>query len=427
MDLVIRDARLRPATRAAIAADTGTAATAAGELVDVGIVDGRISAIGRSVATDPDTSILDAEGGLVTESFVDAHLHLDKVFTASVIGDEAFADYHTGGMTGAADAIDTAAAVKLGQDPDTMLDAGRRVLAMAAFYGTTDIRALADVDTKAGLRGVEALCALRDEFATDVHVQVVAFAQDGIVREAGTDDLLARAMELGADVVGGIPWIEDDAAAMAAHCDVVFDVAAAFDAPISMLLDDVGDPACRTLEMMARRAVDRGWHGRALAHHARAMSLYPDDYFEALVPLLVEAGVAVVSDPHTGPLHARVSELLAAGVTVCLGQDDISDAYYAFGRENMLEVAFLAAHLLWTMNAGGREMVYDAVTVAAADALGLEGRRFAIGAPAHLVVLPVADTLEALRFHPAPTAVIRGGRVLDRDRYRTLACVPDRC
>ena len=135
--------------------------------------------------------------------------------------------------------------------------------------------------------------------------------------------------------------------------------------------------------------------------------------------------MGVVSDPHTGPLHARVQELRAAGVTVCLGQDDISDAYYAFGRENMLEVAFLAAHLLWAMDAAGREMVVDAVTIDAATAIGLTDHRLVVGGRADLVVLPVADSLEALRFHPAPRAVIKGGRVLDRDRYRARAGIPE--
>lgn len=306
-----------------------------------------------------------------------------------------------------------------------MLAAGRRAVAMAGYYGTTHIRALADVDSKAELRGVETLCALRSEFAGEVEIQVVAFAQDGIVREPGTDRLLADAMELGADVVGGIPWIEATGADMATHCDVVFDVAEAFDAPVSMLVDDSGDPELRTLELMARRAVERGWHGRALAHHARAMQLYPDRYFAELVPLLLEAEVAVVADPHTGPLHARVDELRRAGVTVCFGQDDISDAYYAFGRHNMLEVAFLSAHLLWAMDGAGREMVYDGVTTAAANAIGLGDHRLRVGAPANLVVLPVPDTVEALRFHPSPSAVIAGGRVLDRERYRALAVVPD--
>lgn len=439
MDLIVRNARLRMATATTLGVSS--------QPIDIGIVEGRLAWVGQprpgSGGTDrtprtgdtnqaaAETDVqgpspeIDAAGGLVTESFVDAHLHLDKVFTAATIGDQALTAYHQEGMTGAGAAIDAAASVKLSQDPKTMLDGGRRALAMAGYYGTTHIRALADVDSKAGLRGVETLCALRSEFANDIDLQVVAFAQDGIVREPGTAELLVEAMELGADVVGGIPWIEADEAAMAHHCDTIFDVAEAFDAPVSMLLDDVGNPDLRTLEMMARRMIDRGWHGRALAHHARAMSLYPDAYFAELVPLLVEAQVAVVSDPHTGPLHARVKELLAAGITVCLGQDDISDAYYAFGRENMLEVAFLAAHLLWAMDAAGQEIVYDAVTTSAADAIGLPRHRLEIGVVADLVVLPVSDTNEALRFHPSPSAVIRGGRVLDRDRFRALAAVPD--
>ncbi len=305
-----------------------------------------------------------------------------------------------------------------------MLTAGRRAVSMAGYYGTTHIRALADVDSKAGLRGVEVLCALREEFAGEVVLQVVAFAQDGIVREPGTDQLLADAMESGADVVGGIPWIEANETDMGVHCDVVFDIAVANDAPVSMLLDDVGDPALRTLEMMARRSIERGWHGRALAHHARAMALYPDEYLTELLRLLIEAEVAVVADPHTGPLHARVRELIAAGVTVCFGQDDMSDAYYAFGRHNMLEVAFLAAHLLWAMDRDGREMVYDGVTTAAAEAIGVSDHRLEVGGRANLVVLPTADTIEALRFHPAPNAVIANGRVLDRARYRRLGRIP---
>src|SRR3984885_7266901 len=97
-----------------------------------------------------------------------------------------------------------------------------------------------------------------------------------------------------------------------------FDLAQEFDKDVSMLLDDTGDPGLRTLEMMASEAIRRGWHGRALAHHCRAMALYPPEVFGPLVDLLQRARVSVVSDPHTGPLHARVRELLAAGVNVCL-------------------------------------------------------------------------------------------------------------
>lgn len=395
-----------------------------GSLVDITIRGGRITDILPAGEGGSDTVEVDARSNLITESFVNTHLHLDKVFTLRQLGDAALAEYQGSGMGNAMSAIETAAAVKTGQDADFMLAAGRRALAMAAYYGNTHIRALADVDSKAGTRGVEVLVALREEFAGLVDLQVVAFAQDGIVREPGTDELLRRSMELGADVVGGIPWIEYTEADMAAHVQIVFDIAVANDAPVSMLLDDAGDPGLRTLEMMATEAIERGWIGRALAHHARAMQLYPDPYFGRLVSLLAKAGVAVVSDPHTGPLHARVRELAAAGINVSLGQDDISDAYYAFGRNNMLEVAFLAAHLLWMMAETDLEFLYDAVTINPAEAIGLQNHRIAVGNVANLVVVQGQTVAEALRFHAAPETVVSHGRLVDRDAMQAAAAVP---
>ncbi|MFV9672529.1 MAG: amidohydrolase family protein [Acidimicrobiia bacterium] len=391
---------------------------------DIVIRDDHIAAIVDAGNAEPDDLEIDAVGNLVTESFVNTHLHLDKVFTLQRLGDAALAEYQSGDMGKAMSAIETAAAVKVGQDPEAMLTAGRRALAMAAYYGNTHIRALADVDSKAGIRGVEVLVALREEFAGVVDLQVVAFAQDGIIREPGTEELLRTSMEIGADVVGGIPWIEYTEAAMAEHVRIVFDIAVENDAPVSMLLDDAGDPGLRTLEMMATEALRRAWEGRALAHHARAMQLYPDPYFERLVALLNAADVAVVSDPHTGPLHARVRELMAAGINVSLGQDDISDAYYAFGRNNMLEVAFLGAHLLWMMSEADMELLYDAVTVNPAKAIGLESHEIAVGNVANLVVLEGHTVAEALRFHAAPRAVVSHGQLIDRDAMKSGAGVP---
>ncbi len=393
-------------------------------LVDLVVRDGIIASIGPAGSASSDEVTINAAGNVVTESFVNTHLHLDKVFTLHDLGDAALADYQSGEMGKAMSAIETAAAVKRSQDVDAMLAAGRRATAMAAYYGNTHVRALADVDSKAGVRGVEVLVALRDEFAGVVDLQVVAFAQDGIIREPGTEDLLRIAMAMGADVVGGIPWIEFTEADMADHVRIVFDIAVEYDAAVSMLLDDAGDPGLRTTEMMATEALNRGWIGRALAHHARAMALYPDPYFERLVALLKAADVAVVSDPHTGPLHARVRELVDAGVNVSLGQDDISDAYYAFGRNNMLEVAFLGAHLLWMMSEPDLSILYDAITVNPAAAIGLDGHALAVGNTANLVVLEGRSLSEALRFHAAPSAVISHGHLIDRDAMQAIADVP---
>jgi len=269
------------------------------------VANGRIAAIEPSLDVRASEEI-DAGGNLVTTSYVNPHLHLCKAWTLPMMEEAALKAYQGGGMAKARDAIDLASKIKGSYDASWITPNARRAVALAALYGNLHIRAFADVDNKARLEGVKALLAVREEFRGVVELQVVAFAQDGLVREPGADRLMQEAMALGADVVGGIPWIESDDAAREAHIRFCFDLAGKFGKDVSMLLDDVGDPNMRTLEMMAREAIARGWQGRALAHHCRAMALYSQPVFDDLVGVLREARVTIVSDPHTGPLHARV-------------------------------------------------------------------------------------------------------------------------
>jgi cytosine deaminase len=386
-------------------------------LFDIGITGGKIASIEENISLGATTEI-DGAGNLVTESFVNPHMHLCKVFTLQMMDEMSIKTYQEGGMGKAMNAIELAARVKDRYDESWIVPNVRRAVKWAAKFGNTHIRAFADVDPKARLEGVKACIKVRDEFKGIVEIQVVAFPQDGVVRDPGAADLVRQAMEIGADVVGGIPWIEYTEADEQAHIDQMFEIAKEFDKPISMLVDDAGDAGLRTLEMLALRTIENGWHGRSLACHARAMHLYPKPYFQKLVSLLKEAQLAVVSDPQTGPLHARVKELIEEGALVCLGQDDISDAYYPLGRNNMLEVAFLASHLLWMMTKGEMDKLYDMITVDAARALGMADFEFKVGAPAHLVVLDQPNVLEALRHHEPPAYVISHGKLVDESVWQ---------
>src|SRR5260370_2153608 len=168
-------------------------------------------------------------------------------------------------MKGSLSAIDLATKVKENYDASWITENARRAVALAALYGTTHIRAFADVDPKARLEGVKALLAVKDEFRGIVDLQVVAFAEGGLARMPGAETLMRAAMEIGADVVGGIPWIESGEANARAHIRVCFDLAQHFGKYVSMLLDDVGDPHMRTLEMMPTQApfaVGTGAHSR---------------------------------------------------------------------------------------------------------------------------------------------------------------------
>jgi cytosine deaminase len=383
-----------------------------GELVNIAIQNGVINAIAKDHKLK-NAAIIDAAGNLVTESFCNPHLHLDKVYTLDRLDELAMGDYHGASMGKAMNAIELAARVKTQYDESWIIENVRKALWLAARYGNTHIRAFADVDSKAELKGVRALLQAKEEFKGIVDLQVVAFPQDGIAREPGAEALIREAMALGADVVGGIPWIEFTDADAQAHVDAMFDIAAEFDKPVSMLVDDAGDAGLRTLEMMAVRTIKQGWQGRSLAHHARAMHLYAKPYLQKLIALLKQADMVVVTDPHTGPLHARVKELLAEGAKVCLGQDDITDAYYPFGRNNMLEVAFLAAHMLWMTTREEMQTLYEMVTTRAAEAMGIARFALAEGNPANLVVLDQPDVIEALRYHAAPVHVISHGKQVE--------------
>jgi cytosine deaminase len=391
-----------------------------GKKMSIAVSGGKIAALAETINGKANTEI-DAKGMLVSESFVNPHLHLCKVFTLRMMDEEALRDYHGADMGKSMTAIELAARVKEKYDRSWIVPNVRKAVAQAAMYGCTHIRAFADVDSKARLEGVQALIQAREEFKGVVDVQVVAFAQDGILREPEAAGLMQQAMALGADVAGGIPWIEYTDADILEHVRVVFDLAVEFDKDVSMLVDDAGDAGLRSLEAMALETIRRGWQGRALAHHARAMALYPIPYFQKVSALLKKAQMGVVSDPHTGPLHARVRELLSNGNLVCLGQDDISDAYYPFGRNNMLEVAFLASHMLWFTSRQDIHTLYDMVTVKAARCIGLKDFELKVGAPANLVVLYQPDVIEALRFHVAPLYTVSHGRLVDTEKYRSMA------
>jgi cytosine deaminase len=376
----------------------------------LGVDDGRIGTIEREPLSG--AVELDAAGGLVTESFVNGHLHLDKVYTLDRIGDAALTAYTSGEMGSALHSIELASAVKDEYDRAWIAPNARRAVLEAVKYGVRHVLAFADVDTKARLEGVIPLLALREEFRGVVDLQVVAFPQDGLLRDPGAEQLVREAVELGADVVGGIPWIEHTDNDAREHVQRMCALAAEHGRRVAMLVDDAGDASLHTTAMLAEAMLEHDLVGRGVANHARAVGLYNRPAFERLAGLAQQAGLGFVSDPHTGPLHLPVRELTAMGVPVALGQDDIEDAYYPFGRHHLLEVAFLAAHTLEAVDSAGLDLVYDAVTTTAATVLGVQGHRLEVGGNADLVVHGHPTLRQVLTEHDAPTYVVASGRLV---------------
>lgn len=372
----------------------------------------RIAAVTPDDADLPADQQIDAAANLVTVPFVNGHLHLCKVHTLDLAGDSPLAEYTTGSMGGAMTAIERAAVVKKDQTVERVVDGARSALRQAIANGVRVVQAFADVDPVAGLTGVDGLIQVREEFRGLVDVQVVAFPQDGLLRAPGTEELMAEAARRGVDVIGGIPWIEYTDRDAAEHVRRMVELAQQHDLRVAMLVDDAGDPNLRTTEMLAVELLQRGMIGRGSAQHARAMATYPEPTFRRMVGLFTAAGMGFVTDPHTGPLHLRVDELLAAGLPVALGQDDIEDAYYPFGRHNMLEIAYLAAHFLGYLAEPQLDILLDMITRHGSRTLGLPARTVEAGQPADLLVLHGRTARQVLTEHAAPAQVIAGGKVV---------------
>ncbi|MBI2155953.1 MAG: amidohydrolase family protein [Candidatus Rokubacteria bacterium] len=404
MDLIVRNARLRGWETLQDVAVGG------GKVVEIGAVQGRAR------------HEIDVEGRLLTASFVNPHVHLDKALLA-----ERMRPNRSGTLE---EAVEITHEFKRHYTIADVKARAARVLEMAVATGTTLVRGFADVDGIGGLTGLQALLELKREYADLVDLQVVAFPQEGLIRHPDARDLLGEALELGADVLGGFPWFEylDDQAR--AHIDAIFELARRHDRPIHMLVDDAPeDPTTRNLEYLALRTIAEGWQGRVCASHACALSSYNDYHARRVITLVRQAGISVVTNPHISlilknrgdhqPIPrgiTRVKELLAAGVNVVFGQDDVLDPFYPFGRADMLEVASFTAHAAHLSLPEEIERVWDMATEHAAHALGVADHRLGVGLPANLVVVDAPTVVEALRRQGPRRLVIRSGRVVFESR-----------
>jgi cytosine deaminase len=317
-------------------------------------------------------------------------------------------------------------------DIASITERAARVVELALSNGTTALRAFTDVEPAAGLTGTEALVALRERYRGEVTIQVAAFPQETIYALRDGEDLMRAAMRAGADVVGGLPSGEATGERMRRHVDFCLELAREHDADIHMLLDDSDDPSQRSLEYLALRTIEAGWEGRVTVGHAGALSAYDHPHAEAVIDRVLDAGISVCVNAHIslvlqgrsdrGPIRrgtTRVGELLAAGVNVIAGQDDVDDPYYPLGRADQLEVAQYAAHVCHLAWPAELETVIDMVTVSAARALRLDGYGLAVGDRADLVVCGSPDVRSALaELRPRP-AVIAGGRLAVSSRLET--------
>ena len=353
-----------------------------------------------------ETGDLNGMGNLLTESFAVPHLHIDKVETGEMVENETVSIYQLGG--GADEAIRKAAEVKKHYDPEKIAARVTEKFLQAVSNGVTFMRVFADVDSYAELKGFLGVLRAKERVKNFLDVEIVAFPQQGFFTDRGAEALVEEAIKNGADVVGGIPWIEKTEEDKKQHIRISLELAKKYGKPAAFLVDDAPDPKLRTLEYLADETVKYGLQGKVEACHARALEVYDKESLFRTFEKVKEADISLVTNPHTGKYHLPVQEALNYGINVALGQDDCNDAYYPYGSCSPLEIAFLASHLLWMMDPDGREKIYDMITWRAARAAGLE-RKLEAGKRADLVLLKRENVKHAIRYHERPAYVFREG------------------
>jgi cytosine deaminase len=403
MDLIVRNARRRDAQG----------------LVDLGVAGDRIARIAPTLAARAPVEI-DAGGNLVTPSFVEPHIHLDKALTAERAPENASNVFER--------SIEIMREVKRGYTVDDVATRATRVLHWLVAAGVTFVRSYVDVDTIVGLTALEGVRRARERCRHLAHVELIAFPQEGILTDPGTADLLREALEAGADVVGGMPYAEMTAADSERHIDHVFALARRLDRDIQMHVDETDDPGATTLHAYAVKAIREGWEGRVTADHVTALAAYDPSYAAKVIGLVARARMSVVTlptklmrggvrdrEPRRRGL-TRVQELLAAGVNVAYGQDVVMDGFLpVFGTGDPLQVGFLLAFAAQFHTRASIETLYDMATVNGARVMRLRDYGLAEGARADFVVLATPSVQEAYRTQAPRLAVVHDGRLVARD------------
>ncbi len=393
-----------------------------GETIEVGIKNGLIEAV-SSTALPPGAREIDAEGGMISPAFFEAHFHLENAYLWDGLINQ------SGTLL---EAIEIYAEVKHDLTTADIVQRAGRVIQAAVANGTLWLRSHVDIDHIAKLTILNGVAAAREQFRDLIDIQLVAFPQLGMARNPEAVDMMWQALENGCDLVGGMPHGEKNMADAARHIELAFEMAEKFDVDIDMHIDETDDPYWHSLELLAEKTVESGWQGRVTAGHCCSMSAWDDAMAARIIEKVKQADIHVVTNApinlmlegrnhhHPKPRGiARVVELLQAGVNVVCGQDDVQNMFYPYGQMDPLEVAMITAHAAHMGAPEEIQAAFDMPRYHAARLWPLEKYGVKVGAEANLVVLDAKSPVEALRRRPVRRYVLRKGIIVVESQTQT--------
>lgn len=409
MDLIIRNSKLRGFE----------------DLVDIGIENGKFKVISNDIVNTALREI-DAKGNLVIPPFIESHVHLDSALS---VGNPRFNKSGT-----LLEAIQIWGDRKLTLTKDEIKKNAMETVKWFIANGVLKVRTHSD-STEPNLITLQALLELKEAMKEYIDIQIVAFPQDGIFSYKGTDDLLIKSLKLGADIIGGIPQVELTREDGIKSIEYIFELANKYNKLIDIHTDETGDDQSRFTEVIAKHTIINGMEGLVTASHATAMHNYHNDYASKLIGLLSRAQVNIITNPTSNAMlqnrldgyprkrgHTRVDELLAAGVNVSIGNDNIMDPFGPLGKANMLQVAYMLAHTAHLTSNDQFSQLFDMITYNAAKTLNEKEYGIDIGNQADCIILDAKSEEEAIRLTSDALYVIRKGNIISETKpaKRTL-------
>ncbi|MDX8458752.1 amidohydrolase family protein [Mesorhizobium humile] len=401
-----------------------------GRIADIGIAGETIRAIEQKLPGTASTEV-DARGNLVAPPFVDPHFHMDATLSYGIPRINASGTLLEGiALWGELKPLLTHEAVR------------ERALAYcdwAVSMGLLAIRSHVDVcDDR--LLAAEALLDVKKTVAPYIDLQLVAFPQDGLYRSPTALKNTIRALDMGVDIVGGIPHFERTMADGTRSVTELCEIAAKRGLMVDMHCDETDDPLSRHIEQLAYETQRLGLQGRVAGSHLTSMHSMDNYYVSKLLPLIAEAGVSAIPNPlinimlqgrhDTFPKRrglTRVKEMQALGIRVGWGQDCVLDPWYSLGTADMLDVAFMGLHVAQMSSPADMARCFDMVTNVNAAIMGLDHLGLAVGKRASLVVLDAGNAIEAVRLRPERLCVIARGKVVaERTRQETRLSIAGR-
>ncbi|WP_297000663.1 amidohydrolase family protein [Thalassospira sp. UBA848] len=378
-------------------------------LVDLAVADGKIVQIAQSITGDAPS--FDAAGQLISCGFVESHIHLDKACILDRAKNE------TGTLQGAISAVANA---KSGFTEDDIYARGVRVIEKAITEGTNAVRTHVEIDPGIGLAGFNAIKRLKADYAWAMDIEICVFPQEGLFNYPGTEELLRQALDNGADLLGGCPYMDTDP-----HGQILrlFEMARDYDVDLDFHLDFDLDASWRHLDEVAKQSIAFGWQGRVMIGHVTKLSVLPKPELDDTIAIMRDAGIGLTVLPatdlfltgrdhdHSVPCGVAPAHKLAAhGVCCTIATNNVLNPFTPYGDCSLSRMANLYANVSQLATEAELENCFAMVSDAPAKLLG-RSSKIAVGEAASFIVLPAQSRAQVVSEISRPIWGMKEGRV----------------